>query len=248
MSDTRYTMIMNMAMRALGYEDAASFRQIVSTTNSTTTADIFDRYIVMAARFHSSLHPNGFAWRHATFLQESGVTNQITIDASWNAGDLPEFNGFRRIRARRGATGEWIDVRRISIDEIDLNLTDLPDGATPLSWAMSNESGTIYLNLYPYTVAGADGVHLHSTYIRQIPAIDGASTPDNSMIWEIADDNAVALWTTAFIARQSRNWDQYRSSVEMAYMATRERIQATGMNEIGMSLNQILMAIDRTGG
>lgn len=249
MADTRYTMILNTVMRSLGYESAASFRQIVSTTGSSTTADIFDRYVNMAARYHSSLHPRGFAWRNRIKeMEPAAVTHKIAIGSVWDSASVPEFNGFTRIRAKSGASGEWIDVQRVSIDDVDLNLKTLPTGYTPEQWAMSNESGAVYLNLYPYTiVATTSDIYLHMTYIRQIPSIDGASNPDESMIWDNADDDPIALWTTAFIARQTRNWDQYRASVEMAYMASRERIQATGLNEIGMSLNQILLAIDRTG-
>ena len=247
MTSTRYDIMVNMVMRSLGMEDTAAFFPIVSSSSSTTTSDMLDRYLRQGARMHNSLHPRGFYWTRNMFVQATGVTNKITIDSSWNSGYIPEFYGFYDIRVRLTSSGDWGRMERIEHGEGRFqwgNLTDLPADTLPEYWSMANEDGVEYLYLWPYTIVDGDDIDLCLPYNRRILAIDGASNPDESMIWDEEDDEAVAFWTAAIVAWQMRDDRQYNRSARMGYMATRERLAAGRVYEIGMSLQEVLVAIE----
>ena len=239
-------------MRTFGIDEEAEFQRLFTSTFPAAAGkqDLYDRYVLMAARLYSAAHPAGFAWSHDEATITTSVTEQYTVDATFNTSKPAEFDSFHDLRARVTSNGTWIPVRKIDYGMAEerglITRTAMPSTVTvPTLFAMRRVGGATYLELFPYVIIDADLIDLLIPYLRVIPSIDGESNPDDSMLWDDADDDAIFTFATMLCARQRRDWNQFEASMRLGYMQTRERLAKLGIYEMGADFEKMMLALKR---
>lgn len=250
MAADRYNLQRAITMRCFGIEDVDEFQRLLTTADPVASGaqQMYDQFIRSSARIYSAAHPKGFHWVHDVATITTSVLSTYTVDSTFNSNKPAEFDSFHDMKARVSSSGSWKDVRRVewdyAVERNLINRSSMPATVrTPTMYAIHTVGGAVKLELFPDTIIDGNDIDLYIPYVRTIPAIDGTSSPDGSMLWDTEDDDPIFTLATMMVARLRRDWNQFEGSMRLAYMQTRERLAKLGIYELGAGFTEIMKAI-----
>lgn len=178
-SRVRYDLVKYLIMKGLAQRNLEAFNKLFSSSESTSTADMFETYLNQAANLFAKAHPDGWPWQHVvtTFgvttstTHTYAVTHSLEIISStgsagtvWSTNPVPKDMGFYNVMARTAAgaaggavtRGDYIPVQRIeyleAVDRGLINRDTYVNGKVQQYWWTARNGLTYTFETAPYTL------------------------------------------------------------------------------------------------
>lgn len=258
MADPRYDLILATVRIGVGQRTTAEFNRLFSSSNSATTSDIWDAYLWASIRMLAAAHPDVWPWQKdkQTLDADDNVVNSTDLTASpFSAIDQPTDTGVYLAEVRREDVGSWQPLDIITKEEAESegrnNITtalgvaiSLGTGEHPRYASVYREApSTFVLYIWDYTIVAADNLGLAISYRKAIPKINGASTPDSSMIHPQRQDLAVAYLGRMHIAAQLRMWEVFDAAYAFAMMEIRAELREQSIGSVAGEFIRLVEAM-----